>query len=84
MTRYTVVWVQSAEDELMEIWLAAADKQQVSSAADALDQTLALDAAKKGIEIAEGLRAAFLSPLKLLFTVRDEDRIVEVLRVLRL
>ena len=30
MTRYTVVWVQSVEDELVEIWLAAEDRNAVT------------------------------------------------------
>lgn len=82
MKRYTVIWVQSAEDELMEIWLAATGKAAVTSAADALDQKLSADASTLGVDVAEGLRGAFLHPIKILFTVSEEDRMVEVLRVL--
>ncbi len=32
MIRYTVVWVQSVEDELAEIWLAANDRNDVTAA----------------------------------------------------
>ena len=41
MTRYTVVWHQLAEDELLRLWLAAADRQSITKAADAIDRELA-------------------------------------------
>ncbi len=37
MTRSTVVWVQSVEDELVEIWLADKDRNAVTSATRAND-----------------------------------------------
>ena len=36
MTRYTVVWVQSVEDELVELWLAANDRNDVTVATHAV------------------------------------------------
>jgi len=84
MTRYTVVWVESALDELADLWLAAPDREAITAAADAIDQELAVDAPSKGIELSEGLRALFSPPLRILFTVREVDRIAEVLRVKRL
>ena len=81
MTRYTVVWEQSALDELTDLWLESPDRNAVTAAAHAIDQTLVRDASTKGTELSEGLRAVFLPPLRRLFTVREEDRIVEVLRV---
>ena len=35
MTRYTVVWVQSVEDELVELWLATNDRNDVTAATHA-------------------------------------------------
>ena len=32
MIRYTVVWVQSVEDELIEIWLDAKDRYTITTA----------------------------------------------------
>lgn len=55
MNRYTVVWVQSAEDELVEAWLAAEDRNAVTSATHVIDQELGTDASSKGEEISEGL-----------------------------
>lgn len=84
MTRYTVIWVQSAQNELAELWMNAHDRRAVSAAADAIDQILALDATEQGVDLAEGLRALFVPPLKVIFSRRGEDRMVEVLRVLTL
>jgi len=81
MTRYTVVWPQGVQDELVELWLASADRRAVTAAVDWLDRELAEDAPSKGIELREGLRAIFLPPLRVLFAVREPDRVVEVLRV---
>ncbi len=84
MTRYTVVWPQGAQDELAEMWLSSADRTAVTAAVDWLDRELAEDAPSKGIELREGLRALFVPPLRVLFAVREADRVVEVLRIRRL
>lgn len=64
--------------------MAADDKHAVTAAADTLDEMLALNPSTQGVEIAEGLRGVFLHPIKILFTVREDDRIVEVVRVVRM
>ena len=84
MTRYTVVWVQSVEDELVELWLAANDRNDVTAATHAIEKELGSDAASKGGDLAEGLRALNMPPLRVIFTVRKDDRLVEVVRVARL
>ena len=83
MIRYTVVWPRGSEDELAEIWIHAQDRPAVTAAADAIDQQLSVDASTKGVELSEGLRALFAPPLRVLFAVREDDRLVEVLRVRR-
>lgn len=40
MTRYTIVWVRSARDELAEFWLNASDRESVAVAANTIDQEL--------------------------------------------
>ena len=79
--RCTVVWLKDAQTDLAEIWLGSADRNAVNSAATAIDRDLAVDAFTKGVEISEGLRAIFSPPLRILYLVREQDRIVEVLRV---
>jgi hypothetical protein len=84
MTRYTVVWLGSALDELAEVWTAARDRNAITTAAHIIDAELSHDALTKGVEVSEGLRAFFAPPLRILFTVVEDDRIVEVVRVRRL
>ncbi len=81
MIRYTVVWLKESQDELAEIWMAARTRDAVTAAAHLIDQQLSEDAASKGVELSEGLRAFFAPPLRIIFTARADDRIVEVLRV---
>jgi hypothetical protein len=83
MIRYTVVWIRDAENELADLWIRAPDRNSVAAAARDIDTELAQNAAFKGVEIAEGLRAFTSAPLRVLFTVDDGDRIVKVLRVVR-
>jgi plasmid stabilization system protein ParE len=81
MMRCTVVWLEDAQNDLAEIWVASADRDAVNKAAAAVDRNLIEDASEKGVEVSEGLRAMFWPPLRILYLVRDQDRIVEVLRV---
>lgn len=84
MTRYTVVWVRSVHDELAEIWQQAGDRDAVTTAADAIDEVLSVDALDRGGELSEGLRCLILPPLKVIYAVTEEDRLVQVLRVRRI
>jgi len=84
MTRYTVVWLRSAQDELADLWTDADDRSAVSSATNAIDVQLSEDAHQKGIELSEGLRAFFVPPLRILFAVREDDYLAEILLVRKL
>ena len=81
MTRYTVVWLRDATDELGEIWLAAQDRNVVTAASAEIDRELASDATAKGRPLSEGLRVFDAPPLRAVFSVSDPDRKVEVARV---
>ena len=81
MTRYTVSWVRSAQDELADLWLNVLDRSAVTAATRVIDKELGEDAPVKGRELSEGLRSLFAPPLKVIFIVREDDRIAEVLRV---
>lgn len=78
MTRYTVTWHPEAENELTSLWLSADDRNEITEAVQAIDLVLASDAATKGVEIAEGLRAFLAPPLRVIYATRDADRVVEV------
>ena len=78
MTRYTVVWVSSAEDELTEIWLRTKNRNQVTKAVYQIDKALAQDPTNVGEELHEGLRTIVVPPLKAIFSINHDDRLVEV------
>jgi plasmid stabilization system protein ParE len=84
MTRHTVVWTEDALAELAELWTTAPDRNAVTAAAQLIDMEPSQDAATRGVEVAEGLRALFAPPLRILFAVDEEDRLAEVARVRRL
>jgi hypothetical protein len=77
------VWPQSSLDDLAVIWLKGGGRDAVTSAAHHIDRELAEDPGTKGFELSEGLRAFYAQPLRVLFAVREDDRIVEVVRVKR-
>jgi hypothetical protein len=81
MTKYTVTWLKGAAGHLAQIWIDAPDKQAVTRAANSIDLELATDADSKGAPVKEGLRSLYLPPLHVLFTVREPDRLVEVVSV---
>ena len=81
MTRYTVVWHDDAQDELIRLWLAAADRQSITNAADMIDWELARDALTKGVTASDDLRELVISPLRVLFAVSEPDRLVKVTNV---
>lgn len=78
MNRYTVTWQPEAEADLVALWLEAPDRNDVSAAVRSIDAALAMDAEAKGDLVAEGLRAFNAPPLRVLFTVRPADRVVEI------
>jgi hypothetical protein len=83
MIRFTVVWPQSALDELADIWIASRDRDAVTKAANQIDRELADNPLAKGLALMEGLRSFYREPLRILFAIREDDRIVEILKVKR-
>jgi hypothetical protein len=81
MSRYTVTWLKEVEGDLARIWLGSTDRHSVAVAADAIDVGLGNDALRKGRAVAEGLRSLHVAPLCVLLTVREEDRLVEIVSI---
>jgi hypothetical protein len=79
--RYSVVWLRTADDQLAEAWLNAADREQFRAAADALQTALSQMPGQVGEEVAPGKRVVQVGSLIALFTVSDDDRMVTVLRI---
>ena len=84
MKRFTVFWRQTAVDQLAEIWLAGSDRSQINGAVKAIDALLSSDPlGDLTRELAEGLRAATVLPLRVIYAVGEADRIVDVATVRR-
>jgi hypothetical protein len=81
--RFTVTWRRAAENHLAEEWMAAPaqERVQITSAAHAIDQFLAVDATDVGESRGPNCRILFVPPLAVHFEVREPDRIVVVLAV---
>jgi mRNA-degrading endonuclease RelE of RelBE toxin-antitoxin system len=83
MTRYTVVWAPDAEDELADLWIEARDRNALTRATNLVDLERSHDAGTKRVGVAEGLRALLAPPLRVLFSVDEDDRVVTVAQVKR-
>jgi len=81
--RFTVTWIQAAQDALTDIWNNATDRQEVTDAADTIDRELAVDADFKGVPY--GARWVLVEdPLVVAFTISVPDRLVTVVQVVRM
>jgi hypothetical protein len=80
--KYTVVWVQAAEDRLAELYTQAPDKAALSAASNAIDRLLAHDSERKGRPL-NGSRFLTVPPLPVVFMVYPDDRLVVVREVHR-
>lgn len=84
MSRYTVISVPEAEDELASIWMADKDRDRVSAAANAADRLLGENPLQDSVFLGEQLRRRDVPPLRFYFEVREEDRLVVISNVARL
>jgi plasmid stabilization system protein ParE len=78
--RFTVTWHPAAEQELADIWLAATDRNEVTQAANSLDQLLSSDPQAQGAEF-YGDRILVVLPLAVTYSVSEPDRSVQILQV---
>jgi plasmid stabilization system protein ParE len=79
--KYTVVWKPSARQRLADVWIAAHDRGAVTSAADVIDRVLRDDPSEEGESRGGAARILIVPPLAVVYDVREEDRLVEVLSV---
>jgi hypothetical protein len=78
---YTVIWTPDAEQELAALWLDSTQRAEVTRASHVLDMRLRADPLNLGESRSEGRRIEFEDPLGVIFRVRSEDMVVEVLHV---
>jgi len=79
--KYTVVWLQSAEDRLAEIWLSTTDREAITRAARQIDVRLRFRPSSQGESRPGNRRVLLAPPLGVKFEVHDEDAVVKVLSV---
>ncbi len=82
--KWTVAWIQNAEEELTELWLRAENRAELTRAAEAIDVRLADDPIDFGESREVDERIAFLGPLAVEFTVDQKQRRVFVFHVRRI
>ncbi len=78
MKRYTVIWWQAADDELLRLWLASSERSRITDASREIDKLLSSQGNSIGEEVHEGLRVLEVEPLRIQFSVEEEDRVVRV------
>ena len=78
---YNVIWKRAADGQLASIWMDADDRAAISHAARALDRRLALNPMEQGESRPSALRIAFELPLAVLYEIREDQRIVQVVAV---
>lgn len=83
MMRFTVVWWNTARDELTELWLAGPDRAAIAMAADEIDRELRDRAMAWAGKSAEEPYFINVSMLRAYFSISESDRLVEVFKVVR-
>ncbi len=81
--KWTVVYLPSAQDELIHLWTDSHDRQAVVDAADTIDEVLGGDAVNAGESRDDGTRVFVELPLAVLFEVHPDDNLVSVFAVFR-
>lgn len=76
---FTVVWKETAENALAEIWLTAVDRRVVAEAATEIDQKLGREPDSVGESRDKGRRILIARPLVAIYRVSAADRTVSVL-----
>jgi hypothetical protein len=80
---YRVEWLQSALDELADIWTRSnsIERAAITSASHVLDTYLKGDPHDEGESRAHGRRITFVPPLAVTFRIEEDDQTVTVLQV---
>jgi hypothetical protein len=81
MSRFTLVWLKAAEDELAELWLDPRQRNAVTSAAAVIESQLRDAPQRHAVHLSEGLWKIYRDPLKVYFSINEADRFVEVSQV---
>jgi hypothetical protein len=77
---YTVVWKSRPKDRLAELWMAAADRSAITSAADDIDARLRIAPLSEGESREGAFRVLLVAPLGVKYRVFEQDRVVAIVR----
>lgn len=78
MTSYSVEWTPEADDLLADIWINAPDRQAVTRAQATIDRLLSHSPKTAGSHISEGLYHLHVVPLRVAYSIDEDQKIVEV------
>lgn len=78
--RYTVVWRETALQQLAEIWMGSADRAEINQTVDDIDEELLSDPETKG-EDYFGDRYVLFPLIWALYRIYPNDLMVHVLQV---
>lgn len=79
--RFTVTWNRSALDDLAAIWVATPDRRAVTLIVDELESRIAEVPHRQGQEFfGDRLIAQF--PIAMVYSVSEDDRLIDGLQVL--
>ena len=81
--KFTTSWLPSAESRLLEIWLAARDRQAIQEANADIESVLATRPLTAGESRAGAFRIYCSGPLAVVYSVSEADRMVKVAEVTR-
>lgn len=76
--RYTVTWTSATEKRLASIWMSSSDRNSISTAANAIDQDLALQPLQVGESRSGRTRIHVVSSLAVFYDVYPDDMRVTV------
>ena len=80
--KWTVVYLPECEQELANLWLDPVSRADIADAANRIDRLLQRNPDQVGeSRDEEGQRIVFVAPLAVLFNVKQDDRLVEVIHV---
>ena len=81
MAKFTVVWHKTAEDSLAELWVTSLAPSIITKTANSIEEDLKVDPESVGHPLMYEVRFVRRYPLVVLFRVKPDDRLVEVLKV---
>jgi hypothetical protein len=79
--KWTVSYRPTAKDRLATLWLDAANKREITSAADLIDRILLRSPLTAGESREGNSRLLIVPPLSVVFDVYPDDRLVDVLYI---